>query len=523
MKNNYLRDAVLLMLYALITIEKSNAGIFSPRIDSIQIILDKSQLVLPGETFSMGVIAYGKKGNIVKSWDASGGLFFGLKYDVEVVGGENRSFGKIKVNTELAPARGKYIRLKVWPHKKPHLAKELLVPLNYEVAVGFLPTSEFDKAPGCSFSGDIISTYNNGMIKRKKVNRSNFDRLSAFMSFDGISFSKGRFKIEPDFEKIVDHRVGIVVWAEQNQEINQEFSFVLDYRHHYDLNFWGMSGSGGFSGFSGSSGSTGYNGGHGEHGQDGTLGEDGPDIGVWTDMYFDSTLFCNMLYVYARNFNNGEEYKYLINPDGGSLSVKSAGGSGGNGGNGGDGGSGGNGSDGRVWYETITKKRIISKPFKENVIKTVEKTIINSEGKEEKVSEQVSEEVTVYRDVEEEYQVQVKHQDPGQDGGDGGFGGCGGYGGPGGFGGNIYLYFTDDARVYSNHILAMSSGGNGGMGGSAGSGGRGGRGGSGNPNGYDGMRGLDGERGYNGPDGESGYIFEEVTDDFFYYDNELPQ
>ncbi|MFV0266230.1 MAG: hypothetical protein ACK5HT_03750, partial [Draconibacterium sp.] len=39
---------------------------------------------------------------------------------------------------------------------------ELLVPLNYEVAVDFSPVSAFDKAPGCSFTGEIISTYNNG-------------------------------------------------------------------------------------------------------------------------------------------------------------------------------------------------------------------------------------------------------------------------------------------------------------------------------------------------------------------------
>lgn len=521
MKNNYLRIAGLLVLLALITIERSEAGIFARKIDSIQIIFDKNQLVLPGETFSVGVVAYGKKGDKIKAWDSDGGLLFGWKYEVEVVGGESRSFGKVKVNAELAPARGKYVRLKVWPHKKPQLAKELLVPLNYEVAVDFSPVSAFDKAPGCSFSGEIVSTYNNGVVRKTKVNRSNFERFSSYLDFNGISFSRGKFKIEPDFEKVNDHRVGLLVWAEQNPELYGEFSLALDYRHAYRLGLRGMSGTSGFSGFSGTSGSPGYNGEHGGHGQDGEPGRDGPDIGVWTDMYFDSTLLCNMLYVYAQNFNSGEEYKYLINPDGGSFFVESAGGNGGGGGNGGNGGSGGNGADGRVWYETVTKKRIVRKPFKETVTKNVEKKIINSEGKEETVSEPVSEEVTVYRDVEEEYQVQERRQGPGEDGGDGGFGGSGGFGAPGGFGGNIYLYFTDDARFYRNNIMAQTTGGYGGSGGLAGSGGQGGRGGNGNPNGFSGRRGLDGARGYNGPDGDSGYIFEEATEEFFFYGDEL--
>jgi hypothetical protein len=45
------------------------ASVFSPsnKIDSIQIVFDNQQLVLPGESFSIGIISYTKNGKISKT------------------------------------------------------------------------------------------------------------------------------------------------------------------------------------------------------------------------------------------------------------------------------------------------------------------------------------------------------------------------------------------------------------------------------------------------------------------------
>lgn len=523
MKNNYLHIAMLLAFLLSLVTEKAEAGIFTRKIDSIQIVLGKNQLLLPGESFNIGVVAYGKRGNKTKTWNDEGGLFFTWKYEFEIIGGEKLSAGKIKVNPELAPARGKYISVKVWPKKQPELARKILIPLNYEVAIEFAPLTDFDKAPGCSFKGEIITRYNNGESRRTEIRRSNFSVLANRFELWGLSFEHGRFVIEPDFEKILDHQVGLTFYAEQNPELTGRYKMLLDYRHKYGLSFYGTDGSGGFSGMSGTSGSAGQCGSCGGDGQDGEPGYDGPNIGVWTDTYFDSTLSCNLLYVFIQNMDNGEEKKFLVNPDGGSLAVFSKGGDGGDGGSGGRGGDGGKGEDGRVWYETKIEKRVVKKPFTETVTKKVKKRRTTGTGEEEEYEDTETETVTVYRDVVEEYTITIRHQESGQSGGNGGRGGDGGYGGPGGWGGDIYLYFTEDAKLYSEKILAESAGGDGGSGGMAGSGGQGGMGGFGEPNGINGRSGGSGIRGYDGNDGYDGSVFYGDTEKFFFYGSELAE
>lgn len=493
------------------------AGMSFRKLDSIQIVVEKNQLILPGESFQIGVISYHKNGKVRKTVGMDNGSVWWWRYETEIVGGE-RNGGKIRVNEKLMPSKGKYIRVKIWPQKQEKLAKTILIPLNYETQVSFKPVGNFDKAPGCMFEGEIVARFNNGMVRRyPDLNSRSVENLYDVL-LDGVTQKRSKFIIEPDFQKINDHLVSVYVQSKLNPEIHSAYDLQLDYKHNYHLAFSGSSGMNGFYGSNGSSGCSGHDGRDGGHGAYGQPGENGPDIGVWADCYFDSVLQGNLIYVYAENLNTGEEFRYLINPDGGAFNVKSQGGRGGNGGDGGHGGDGGRGADGDVWYETIAKTRIVNKPFTETITKKEKKRRTTGTGNEEEYEEKVTETITVYRDVKETYYEQIRHQKPGEDGGDGGNGGAGGLGGPGGNGGNIYLHFTTDAKPYADLILAVSDGGSGGSNGDGGHAGSGGAGGYGNPNGRNGRSGYEGPDVFGwAPEGYRGEIFIEPAEEFFFY------
>lgn len=490
---------------------------FAAKPDSIQIVFDKDQLVLPGESFRIGVIAYQRNGKVKKTMGLAGGSTFWWKYKIDVTGGSFSS-GKINVNERLIPSKGKYILVKASPRKQPGLAKEVLFPLNYETRITFQPENKFDKAPGSRIKGRLISEFDNGQSRvydnlRREKDAGNFNFEGA-----GGYWQRGEFTINPDFTQIEGHRAELIINSTRNQAVMDTFSVLLDYKHDYRLSLWGESGMSGFSGSSGFDGSSGNYGGDGQPGQNGDFGQNAPDIGVWVDLYRDSILNTNLLYVYAENMWTGEEHRYLVNPDGGSLTVSSIGGSGGSGGDGGRGGNGGNGRDGEIWIERKVEKRIVKKPVKETVVRKVKKTITDSDGKTKEVEEDVVEQVEVMKDVEEEVVVEIRHQGPGEDGGDGGNGGPGGLGGAGGAGGNIELYFTDDAWGYQDLIRARSEGGSGGSNGNGGSGGSGGSGGQGNPSGRNGSSGYSGPSAFGwAPGGPSGGISIHPTEEFFFY------
>ncbi len=296
------------------------------------------------------------------------------------------------------------------------------------------------------------------------------------------------------------------------------FSVLLDYRHDYSMLFRGWSGTHGFSGSNGFRGVTGESGGHGAPGQDGEWGYDGPDVRVWSDLYYDSLLQYNLLYIYAENVFTSEEFRYLVNPDGGRLEVVSRGGDGGDAGDGGLGGPGGPGRDGDKWKEKIKVKKIEKQPFTQKSTRREIRKVTNREGKEEEVAVEVEVEEIVYRDVVVWVEEEIEVQGPGQDGGPGGWGGPGGLGGFGGYGGNISLYFTEDAWPYRHFIEARAPGGSGGRHGSGGPGGPGGYGGNGNPSGKMGSSGMNGPSAIGWADeGRSGQIIFGSTEEFFFY------
>lgn len=489
----------------------------APKVDSIQIIMDQQQLVLPGESFRIGIAAHTKNGKIKNTAGLLGGALWWMKYKVEVTGGTN-SGGRISVNEQLVPSKGKYISIKAYPRKQPELIKELIVPLNYETKIVFQPTDRFDKAPGSQVRGELVSEFNNGDSRIYQNLRNRKEAGNFKFTSQGGSWNNGQFFIDPDFMKIEGHRAALIVNSLRNQSVSDTFAVLLDYKHTYDLRVRGSSGSPGFSGSEGSSGLSGGDGYDGLDGQYGEGGSDSPELGIYVDLYHDSILNSNLLYVYAQNLWTGEESWYLINPQGGKLEVSSIGGSGGSGGSGGNGGSGGQGLEGEKWIETHIEKQIVKKPVIKKVIQKRTRKTTDAEGKEVEVEIDVEVEETVYVDEVIEVVVEVVKQGPGGDGGDGGWGGAGGLGGPGGYGGDITLYFTDDALPYQHVIQASSSGGSGGSNGNGGSGGYGGQGGYGNPNGRSGSGGQSGPSAIGWADsGASGTISVKPTEEFFFY------
>jgi len=488
-----------------------------PKADSIQIIYDRNNLLLPGESFPIGVISYSRNGKIKKTIGLADGNGWWMRYKVEVSGG-SFSGGTIFVNDRLIPSKGKYIELKVYPRKQPELAQKLLLPLNYETKIEFRPTSDFDKAPGSLVKGELLTEFDNG-VQRVCSNLKNSEESERFCFLpSGGTWEKGKFRIDPDFLHIKNHQSSLVVQSLRNPDLADTFNILLDYRHAYNLSFSGSAGMTGFSGSNGMSASDGNHGYDGQPGQNGGFGEDGPTIDVFTDLYRDSLLNCDLLYVYAQNQWNSEEFRYLINPDGGKLLVNSQGGSGGQGGQGGQGGRGGDGLDGEKWTETHMEKHVEKKPVIKKTTHKEKQKKTDAEGKEYEVEVDVEVSETVYVDEETWIPVTVEKQGPGEDGGDGGWGGPGGLGGEGGYGGIINLYFTPDAMPYQDMIVARSIGGSGGMHGSGGSGGMRGQGGYGSPSGSSGSSGQTGPSAIGWADkGRDGKVIVRWTEEFLEY------
>jgi len=155
MKPNQLFPILLMICFLSGFNQSSQAAIFYPKMDSIQVYFDDNQLLLPGESFRIGVISYFKNGKIKRTVGMDGGSVIWWRYNVDVIGGKDFS-GRILVNEELVPSKGKYIELKISPRKQPELMKELLLPLNYETKITYRPVAGFDKAPGSQVKGEYV-------------------------------------------------------------------------------------------------------------------------------------------------------------------------------------------------------------------------------------------------------------------------------------------------------------------------------------------------------------------------------
>ena len=150
----------------------------------------------------------------------------------------------------------------------------------------------------------------------------------------------------PRDPRISDGKVGqVTITVPSHPDIRAELDIPLRYDYNFISNFSGrsgssgMSGSDGLDGSSGSSGSTdpnnpsaggdGSNGGNGSDGQDGGPGGDAPPVQVRVALRAGSHPLLQVGVSAA-----GHQKLYLVDPQGGSLTVKADGGPGGSGGKG---------------------------------------------------------------------------------------------------------------------------------------------------------------------------------------------
>lgn len=431
-------------------------------IEQVVVRYDPSVLRIPGNKLPISISAVLRNGSITNTPGYLDGNTKWRNYKVEVDGGSFVS-GKIFINKNLEGMPGEELIVYVYHRKSGQLLKSQSIALNYETKLHLMPAKDFRKAPGNKVDLAIITEYDNG--NTNWFNPSN--NYSVGNKYDyNISGARMRFGtllINEDPFSINRHTVTMMTCLKKNPSVGDTLNITLDYRDDFRSAFYGSSGFDGFSGISGSTGSEGQNGGYGEHGDHGDNGSQGPDLEVFADVYFDTIIHEELMYIEIRQMHYANIRKYLVNTDGGFISICSYGGDGGDGGDGGNGGKGGDGYDGETIKEVVH------------------------------VNDSTTEVIT-YR----------RSGGPGGNGGDGGHAGDGGIGGPGG---NIYITYTQYAEPHLHLIHAISRGGNGGDGGWGGSGGSAGSGGSGDPSGSDGCSGRSGWNGCDGPYGIDGGIY----------------
>jgi hypothetical protein len=158
--------------------------------------------------------------------------------------------------------------------------------------------------------------------------------------------------------RISDGKVAhVTITAPSHPDMRAELDIPLRYDYKFGSNFSGSSGSSGFDGSNGmdgtsgssgsldpnnpSAGGDGSNGTNGSDGQNGGTGGDAPPVQVRVALRSGSH---PLLQVSVSAV--GQQKLYLVDPQGGSLTVMANGGSGGSGGKGGRGGRGGSGGIG---------------------------------------------------------------------------------------------------------------------------------------------------------------------------------
>lgn len=431
------------------------------QINNIVVRYEPGTLRIPGNKLKIGISAFLQNGDIANTRGYLDGKTSWLNYIVEVEGGQFCS-GRITIDKTGAYDKQKYLNLKIYHRKTKKLLRTQSIPLNYELDIKLLPKSSFKKAPGERIELGLQTTYDNERISVNWLSKSKSIASDYTFYSDGGVYYNGALYINSDPFAIQNHRVYLSAYLKKNPEIADTFSIVLDYRAHYSTSISAPSGMSGSWGSNGSSGSTGCNGGDGSDGGNGSGGYHGTDLNVYADVYYDTIIHEELMFLELFDIERNKKWHYLINTDGGKIRIANYGGSGGSGGFGGTGGSGGNGQDG-AWY-------------------TVQEKINDS----------------TYKDVQYQY--------PGGNGGNGGYGGNGGAGGNGGDGGNIFVFYTNYAQLFLNLIDAKSISGSGGSGGMAGSGGSGGSGGAGDPKGRSGSSGNSGNWGPGGYSGRPGIV-----------------
>jgi hypothetical protein len=173
-----------------------------------------------------------------------------------------------------------------------------------------------------------------------------------------VAVSKKGVVSLPEDPRVSDGKLPhLIITAPSHPDLRAELDIPLRYDYRYSAYFSGSSGSSGMNGTSGldgsngsvgsmdpnhpSAGGTGRAGGRGSEARAGGRGGDGPPVKLWVALRSGSHPLLQVSVLVE-----GRTKLYLVDPQGGSLTVSSDGGSGGSGGKGGRGGRGGSGGTG---------------------------------------------------------------------------------------------------------------------------------------------------------------------------------
>ena len=429
-------------------------------ISEIYIQSNPHQLRIPNNKFSIGIGVLSNK----KYFETKGYLKGNLKWSNFIVKVDNGSFrnGTIALKKRPGYLKDSCFTITVYRRKGRKLLKTQRIPYNYEIEVQLLTNKFYTKAPGSRIPIGVRTKYNNEDTKEYWPRNAYKLENTYIIYANGAKLTRYGFLINEDPFSFTNHIVSATIRLKNHPSLENQFLTTLDYRKSYEFTDRGKSGWNGANGSDGSDGDVGQDGNHGADGSSGSDGRNADDLELFATAYFDTIINEELLYVSITNLRYNKTKDYLINTQGGNITIISTGGTGGSGGNGGDGGDGGNGRTGERY---MIRTRIN------------DSTIIETE-----------------------------HQQPGGDGGNGGCGGNGSYGGNGGAGGTITLFYTQYAKPYLHLINLYSTGGTGGCAGLAGLAGQGGNGGSGSPSGSSGSSGSSGNRGDSGYEGSPGRI-----------------
>jgi len=161
----------------------------------------------------------------------------------------------------------------------------------------------------------------------------------------------------PQDPRVSDGKLAhVTITVPSHPDLHAELDIPLRYNYNYVSNFSGSSGSSGLKGsdgINGTSGTTGsfdpghpVAGGDGSNGTDGSNGQDGGAGGDALSLQIRVTVRSGSHPLLEVAVSAVNEELYLVDPQGGSLTVKADGGPGGSGGKGGKGGRGGSGGTG---------------------------------------------------------------------------------------------------------------------------------------------------------------------------------
>jgi hypothetical protein len=415
------------------TVKQESSGL----LPQITVCYDTTVLRVPGKSLPIGIISSLNKGASVKTKGYLKGTSGWRRYKLEVTGGSYFN-GKIHMKGNTDYKKGDSIRVDVYTRKwflgkKDKFLVTQKIPYNYETGIKILTKGAFLKAPGNHVEFGIRTFFNNNSSMDKWAPAGT--NLQDFvLAPDGahISKSKGDLKIDNNPLKITEDKVKLIASLAKHPAITDTLQIVLDYVANYQCDILSNG--------------------------------KGHDLKATVVTYSDSLIHAKLLSVNVVDNTTSKTYNYLINTQGGSISLSSRGGNGINGNSGSDGFQGLSGTSG----STTTDVQLVT--ASDGTMSTTTVTV----------------------------------QGPGGNGGPGGDGGNGGDGGRGYDGGNITVTYSPDAKPYLNLIKAVSIPGSGGLGGRGGYGGQGGSGGSGNPSGSTGSSGSNGLSGSNGPSGAPG-------------------